>query len=164
LKKQIFILTGKVHSGKTTGLIEWLHNKDNAAGIISPVINSERQIFLYPDYEYLKLEANENSEKEILLCGKYKFFKDAFIEANNYFDSLAFENLEWVIIDEAGLLELNDEGLHDSVKKASIKFFEEKMKFNLIIIVRDYLVGNIIDKYNLGKCVVIDKEELKDIT
>ena len=163
MKRQIFILTGKVHSGKTTRLIEWLHNKDNAAGIISPVINSERQIFLYPDYEYIKLEANENSEKEILLCGKYKFFKDAFIKANNYFDSLDFENLDWVIIDEAGLLELNDEGLHDSMKKAAIKFLEEKTKFSLIIIVRDYLVEKIVDKYNLGKCVVLNKEDLKEI-
>jgi len=144
--------------------MEWLAIKKKAAGIISPVINSERQICLYPDNGYIQLESDENSKKEILLCGKYKFYKDAFIKANNYFESLDFENLEWVIIDEAGLLELNNEGLQDSVKKASIKFAEEKTKFNLLIIVRDNLVEKIIKKYFLGKCVVINKEDLKDLT
>jgi nucleoside-triphosphatase THEP1 len=164
LKKQIFILTGKVHTGKTTGLIEWLENKHNSAGIISPVTDGKRFLSLYPENKLINLEADEGADNGILICGRYKFYKEAFAKANDYIEALNFPELEWVIIDEAGLLEMRNEGLHESLETVLNKFNESETDFSLVIIVRDSLLEKIISKYNLEKYEVVKKEDLKNIT
>ena len=161
MEKQIFILTGEVHSGKTKAINEWLSNKINAAGIICPVINGKRILIFHPHKEQIILEAGESTENEILICGKYKFYKNAFINANNYISSLDFVKLEWVIIDEAGYLELNNDGLHDSMEFVLKKFYEYNLNFNIIIVVRDFLIEKIIEKYKLKNFVKIRKEDLE---
>ena len=40
--KTVFILTAPIQSGKTTSLTEWIKNKTNVAGILTPVINGKR--------------------------------------------------------------------------------------------------------------------------
>ena len=50
-----------MQSGKTTLLQKWLENKD-AAGILTPDVNSKRILFDIAEKKEYELELNENSE------------------------------------------------------------------------------------------------------
>ncbi len=163
METQIYILSGVVHSGKTTKIIEWIHDRNDVAGILSPLYNGEKHLKLIPANEIIPLEAEETKDEDILICGKYHFSKKAFECANEYIRSLELQSYNWLILDEAGYLELNESGINDSIKY-SLDFIEkEKPDFKIILVVRDFLVDKIKEKYNLKNCKVICEEELKNL-
>ena len=41
---KIFLLSGSIHTGKTTRLTEWIKNKKDVDGILQPVIDGKRHI------------------------------------------------------------------------------------------------------------------------
>ena len=70
--QSIFILCGFVHSGKTTRLIKWLKDKNNVQGIISPIIDGNRNLVNINSDEKRKLEIDSvSSQKNIIKVGKY---------------------------------------------------------------------------------------------
>jgi len=84
----------------------------------------------------------------VLSCGKYKFRKSVFNKANLYLIKIVNENYNWIIIDEAGHLELKDSGLHESINHITKNYQKTS---NLILVVRDTLVSSILKKYNIAE-------------
>jgi nucleoside-triphosphatase THEP1 len=163
LETQIYILRGKVRSGKTTKILEWNKNRNNVAGILSPVINGQKHLKLIPSNEIIPLEVKDINDKDILICGKYHFSKKAFEYTNEYIRSLELQSYKWLILDEAGYLELDNSGINDSIKYAIEIIEQRKPDFKIMLVVRDFLVDKISEKYNLRNCKVIGKEELKEL-
>jgi nucleoside-triphosphatase len=143
----IYIFSGKIHSGKTTKLLRYVRERTDIAGILCPVIENKRYLKFIPGGENILLESG-NVNQDVLFCGKYKFRKSVFDKANLYLIKIVNENYNWIIIDEAGHLELEDSGLHESINHITKNY---RKTLNLILVVRDTLVSSILKKYNIAE-------------
>ena len=149
--QSIFILSGSVHSGKTTRLIKWLKDKNNVQGIISPIINGKRYLVNIQSDEKRKLEIESfSSQENVIKVGKYIFDKSVFEWACEIILDAIKSNPDWLIIDEVGPLELQGEGLAKAVNKV----FSENvslLKTNVIMVVRERLLNDFLNHYNLSE-------------
>jgi len=149
--QSIFILSGSVHSGKTTRLIKWLKDKNNVQGIISPIIDGKRYLVNISSAEKRKLEIESfSSQENVIKVGKYIFDKSVFEWACEIILDAIKSNPEWLIIDEVGPLELQGEGLAKAVNKV----FSENvslLKTNVIMVVRENLLNDFLNHYNLSE-------------
>ncbi|MBK8946050.1 MAG: hypothetical protein IPM32_12380 [Ignavibacteriae bacterium] len=152
MKKRIKILTGKIHSGKTTKLFSTLNTLKSVDGILAPVVNEKRMLYHIESKVMQRLEVDFEIEETIKI-GKYLFLEKSFEWANKKIIEGYLKNPDWLIIDEIGKLEIMEKGLHKS-----FKFFledENNYKTKLIIVIRENLLENIIYNYKL------DAHELK---
>lgn len=147
---QIYILTGAVHSGKTSKITKWVTSKSNVNGILQPVIDGKRHIKLISSNETRLLETPLDSDKnDIIKIGNYNFSNDVFKWASNGLLEAFFSNPEWLTIDEYGKLELLDKGLEPVVGKI-LNDLIEHTDTKIVFIIRDYLVISFLDKYSLN--------------
>lgn len=148
---KIFLLSGPVHTGKTTRLSEWIKNKDGVDGILQPVIDGMRYIQHISSGEIRLLEITPDSpENKVLTIGNYKFNNEVFIWAQSKLLSAFSKNPQWLIIDEVGKLEMSEKGLEPSIKRIFYKL-NDFPDMNLVFVVRDYLVSDFLTKYSLNK-------------
>lgn len=147
---QIFLLSGPIHTGKTTKLTEWIKNKDNVDGILQPIINGRRHIKHILSGEIQLLEILPGSqEKNIITVGNYKFNNDVFAWAHSKLLLAYNKNPEWLIIDEVGKLEICAKGLEPAISNI-LNSLNYHKNLNLVFVVRDYLVPDFLTKYYLG--------------
>ena len=108
MSPKIYIVTGPVHSGKTTRIAEWIKNKKNTGGILSPVCNGKRYLMSISDNDKKLLEADmeKTGRNDIITAGKYFFLSDVYKWANEELIKQYKSNCEWFVIDEIGILEL----------------------------------------------------------
>ena len=146
--KALFLYRGPVHSGKTSRLRSWVTNM-NASGILAPIIAGKRYLLDIKTNEKRKLELNEgNRTEKVIEVGKYKFDQSVFEWGCEIILLAIKEKPEWIIIDEFGLLELNDLGLAKAIH-AIINYRAENGDSKIIIVVRDSLIERFLNKYNL---------------
>jgi nucleoside-triphosphatase THEP1 len=147
---QIFLLSGPIHTGKTTKLTEWIRNKDNVDGILQPVIDGRRHIKYISSGEIQLLEILPGSQKKnILAIGNYKFNNDVFTWARSKLLMAYRKKPEWLIIDEVGKLEISGGGLEPAISNV-LNDFNDNKNLNLVFVVRDYLVPDFLTRYCLG--------------
>ncbi|MBS3818101.1 hypothetical protein KGY73_01140 [bacterium] len=143
----IFILTGPVHSGKTTFLCHqthiWKKKKLQVDGFLS-VRRGKGQTHLGYDLYDLKKEKSlpfirKNGEPEWPRVGPYYFIPQSLKEAQN----IIFRGEEsfLVVIDELGPLELKGQGLWPSLEQA---LFQRRNRF--LLVVRESILDGIIHK------------------
>lgn len=137
---KIYILVCEKHSGKTTALMQWIKDKKNIAGILSPVVNEERMFYNIANGEYFNMLATAN--EETLLVGKYAFSKAAFDKANT---ALKETKNQFVIIDEIGPLELMGKGFADTLKN----ILQEKSYTNLLLVVRNGMADDVVNYFSI---------------
>ncbi len=140
--KNIYILACEKHSGKTTTLLQWIKDKKNIAGILSPDVNGERMFYNIANGEYFTILASENNET--LPIGKYVFSKAAFDKANSIL--LEIKN-KFIVIDEIGPLELMGKGFADTLKNILL----HKKYTNLLLVIRKELVNDLINFFSIHK-------------
>lgn len=147
----IFLLSGPIHTGKTTRLAEWIKKKEDVDGILQPVINGKRHIKHISSCESRLLEILPDlNEKNILSIGNYKFSSDVFTWARSKL-LLAFNKYpEWLIIDEFGKLEIDNTGLEPTICKI-LNDLNNQTNMNVVFAVRDYLIQDFLTKYSLDK-------------
>ena len=129
----IRILTGEIKTGKTTTLANWVKNKSNVGGILTPVKNGVRCFYSILDETYFAMQATEN-DKETLTIGKFVFSVSAFEEASLQLQKCTTNaNLKYLIIDEIGPLELIDNlGFYNLL----ITLLKMNRDWELILVVR----------------------------
>lgn len=157
----IILFSRPIHSGKTTQLINWCSKQKNVHGILMPDINGSRKIMDIKTKEIFDIECVdvENSNERLTSIGKYNFYTAVFENANSIItDSLA-QHPEWLIIDEAGKLELNGKGFYDSIIKATEVYKDNKLSGHLLIAVRDSFCEEIIRFFKLTNFTVIHQLE-----
>ncbi len=143
MKPKLFILTGDIHTGKTTCLQNWAAQKNDVYGIISPIVNNERVFMNVQTNECCKMEATEG-ENETLSIGRYVFSKHSFEFAIATIQSGLKNSNGWVLIDECGPLELKGEGLHKVIKEV---LSQEKSNLSIVIVVRNSILNEMITHY-----------------
>lgn len=128
----IYILTGPIRSGKTTALLKWIKEKKDAAGILTPDVDGIRHFMNIANHQFFKMEASANEEK--IVVGRFAFSKINFEKANAILlEAVACRG--WLVLDEAGPLELNGEGFYNSIKKIM-----DSGKEKILFVVREELV------------------------
>jgi nucleoside-triphosphatase len=159
----IYIFTRPVHSGKTTELLQWYNLQKNIHGILMPDINGCRKFLNLSTKEVFDAECDDagNTMQPITSIGKFNFYTAAFEKANAALLHALSQNPHWLVIDEAGKLELDGKGFYKSILKAVDLYGEGKVQGDLIITVRDSLTKEIIAFYKIKNYKIINT--LKEI-
>ena len=145
---KIQILTGPIHSGKTTKLMQWAASKKNIDGVLQPVIDEKRFVYHIGSRTLKILEFTETRpENELIKIGKYQFRKSVFDWTQNILIDCLDKNLDWLIIDEIGPLELEGKGLELAISKIFSK--SEKLNGNVLCVVRNSILEKFVKYYRL---------------
>jgi len=157
----IYLFSRPIHSGKTTTLMQWCSRQKNIQGILMPDINGSRKIMNIKTKEIFDIEciAPGSSKEPLTMVGRFSFYTAAFEKANSILHTALTENPDWLVIDEAGKLELEGKGFYNSIAKAVAIYNNETCTGNLLITVRDSLCNEVISFFNIRNYIVIDKPE-----
>jgi len=153
-KGNIVILSQPIRTGKTTALMNMVSRENSDQiydGIICPDIAGSRKLLFIEERRVVDLEIPKSDDS--IAVGRFFFDKKVFDEANKYFVNLRLNGND-IIIDEVGKLELNNEGFHIGVSSLISKFQNEPTSSNLILVVRDTLLSQIVDRYNLHSALI----------
>lgn len=159
MANNIFIFSRPVRTGKTTELMKWIKDKNNVAGFLTPDIDERRMLFNIQTGQYFRLQLSNVNEEESVTIGKFIFSKNAFGAAK---DILSDTSAEWLIIDEAGKLEIEQHAGLEPALSATVEFFKGNKNTNkLILVIRDSLVEKAVKKYDLEDAIIV--HSLKEI-
>ncbi len=157
----IYIFSRPIRSGKTSELLQWCDNKENMRGILMPDINNCRKMFDIETKEYFDAECTSIPETNdsLVTAGKFNFYAAAFKKANDILTRALSQDPDWVIIDEAGKLELNGEGFYSSVADAITLYSNHNKAGNLLITIRDSLCDETIRFFKIQNYTLINSLE-----
>ncbi len=143
----IYILTGKISSGKSTFLLNFFKNKSNVCGVIQVKKNQRRYFVELPEGREYSMEC-ENQDEEKIKIGDYSFSVTSVRKANTKLINCLIGSASVVIIDEFGKLEVEQKVFYDVIKSAIELSRKEKSK-NLIIVIRNYLLDEFFSMFGL---------------
>jgi nucleoside-triphosphatase THEP1 len=155
LTSRIYILTGAVQSGKTTALMKWAAERDRIGGFLSPDVDGLRRLFTLRDRQLRPFQAVEE-EGDLVVVGKFRFYAPTFELGRQTLLADSQAGLDWLVIDEIGKLELAGQGFEPAAGQVIRHFQEEEGQCRLLLVVRDYLVEEVVRRYGLEECVVLD--------
>ena len=139
-----YILTGEIHSGKTTAITTWLTGRHDVYGILTPKIEGTRFFVDAHTKEQFAMEASKE-ENEVLEIGRFRFSKNGFEKASAIL--MACSNNEgWLVVDEIGPLELQRKAFYETIKKI-IEMNNQKMK--KLLVVRQTLVDEVVSFFKI---------------
>ncbi len=149
-KKEVYILTGTIHSGKSSTLANWCKTRNDVFGILSPVENGKRFFQDISNGEKFPMEAGPD-EISTIPIGKFKFSMSAFSKAIEVITRSSYNKNGWLVIDEIGPLELSGRGF-DEVLKELLDNSPSNIK--LILVIRDTIKDDVIQRYSLSEHLI----------
>ncbi|MBI3234324.1 MAG: hypothetical protein HYZ42_09835 [Bacteroidetes bacterium] len=160
----IYIFSRPIHSGKTTELQQWCNLQKNIAGVLMPDIDGGRKILDLQTKEVFDIECTDaiNTKEPLTSVGRFHFYTVAFEKGNLIITQALAQSPDWLIIDEAGKLELEGKGFYRSIIKAVDFFKSEKSTGNLLITVRESLCEEVISFFKIKNCRIV--HQLDDLT
>jgi nucleoside-triphosphatase THEP1 len=161
----IYILTGDIRTRKTTALLDWCENRNDADGVLCPDNDIGKRYFLKlkskEEFELEVASKNDIESDKIIEIGPFQFLKSAFEKANDFLIALSTkEESNYLIIDELGKLELKKEGLHTAAEVLIPDYMFNDNK-HLILVVRTSLLEAVIKHYEIKAYTLLAKEDLK---
>ncbi len=160
--RKVFLITGSKGEGKTTytkNLIDFFkrHNSD-VAGILSEKITVGSEIAGYDlvnietgDRDHFLRHGEMNGDEKI---GKFSICREGLAMGKRLLHSLSASHDKIVIIDEVGMLELQNGGWSENIDNLLGRSGNP-----LIMIVRDEFVDEVKKKWNLDEAVTINIRE-----
>jgi nucleoside-triphosphatase THEP1 len=157
----IFIFSRPIHSGKTSELLQWCNLQKNIGGILMPDMDGSRKILDLQTKEVFDIECTDtqNTNKQLTSVGRFHFYTAAFEKGNLIITQALARNYAWLVIDEAGKLELEGKGFYESILKAVDFFSDEKTTGNLLITVRESLCEEVISFFKIRYCRILHQLE-----
>lgn len=146
MKNKINIVTGKIQSGKTSGLFKLLNTRYSVDGILSPIVNEKRVLYHIASKTIKRFEVDESNEKTISI-GNYIFLQESFDWANEKLIKGFSNKPDFLVIDELGKLELKGKGFYPSIKE--ILEIKDNSATQLILVIRDYLLDEVLHYYGI---------------
>ena len=155
----IYIFSRPVHSGKTTELLQWCNQQKNIAGILMPDINGSRKILDLQTKNMFDIECTDatNTKELLTAVGRFHFYTASFEKAKAALN----QTPGWLVIDEAGKLELDRKGFYDSIVKTVEIYNNDNAAGNLLITVRESLCKEVISFFKIKDARVI--HQLQDL-
>lgn len=159
----IYIFSRPVHSGKTTELLKWCNQQKNIAGILMPDINGSRKILDLQTKNMFDIECTDatNTKELLTAVGRFHFYTASFEKANAIVLAALNQTPGWLVIDEAGKLELDRKGFYDSIVKTVEIYNNDNAAGNLLITVRESLCKEVIPFFKIKDARVI--HQLQDL-
>ena len=159
----IYIFSRPVHSGKTTELLQWCNQQKNIAGILMPDINGSRKILDLQTKNMFDIECTDatNTKELLTAVGRFHFYTASFEKANAIVLAALNQRPGWLVIDEAGKLELDRKGFYDSIVKTVEIYNNDNAAGNLLITVRESLCKEVISFFKIKDARVI--HQLQDL-
>ena len=157
----ITLFSRPIHSGKTTELLQWCDKKKNVHGILMPDINGGRKIMDIRTKEIFDIQCTDpaNTTAPLTTVGKFHFYTAAFERANLILINSLEHDPAWLIIDEAGKLELDGRGFYNALKKIIPLYDNPGDNGGLLITVRDSLCEEVISFFKIKDCRLIRQVE-----
>lgn len=154
----IYILSEEDQSGKTTSLQLCTENRYDIGGFLSPDKNHVRFLMNLQSKEEIPFEIDLTSYGEAIeITGKYAIAKSAFDTGARWIkEHLGTERVKFIIIDEVGLLELEDKGFAGVVNYA----IENMGSKHLILVIRSSLHEKVVEKFALSDYKILKKNEI----
>lgn len=161
--QKIFIITGSLEEGKTTytkKLIDILRkNKIKVGGIIAERVMTGS---LTTGYDIVNIETGkkeeflrQNGEGGAGRIGRFTINANGLAEGKEILRSVIDHHHTLVIIDEIGMLELQNNGWADSINDLLLESSN-----SILMIVKDIYVGEVIEKWNLKEVITFDISEI----
>ena len=157
----IYIFSRPIHSGKTTELQQWCNQQKNIAGILMPDINGSRKILDLQTKNIFDIECSDASKtkEQLTSVGRFHFYTAVFEKANTIILAALNQMPGWLVIDEAGNLELQGKGFYQAIVKAVDLYNNDQVAGNLLITVRESLCHEVISFFNIKDARVIHRLE-----
>jgi len=159
---KVFIITGSVREGKTTfvkNLIEFFRkNNISAGGIISERVMTDSRT---TGYDVVNIETGEktiflrqNEESGSEKIGRFTISPEGLAVGRAVLHSLIMKGNSIVIIDEVGLLELQDKGWSESVH-----VLLQKRANHILLTVRNTFVNEVKIKFDISEAIIFNISE-----
>jgi nucleoside-triphosphatase THEP1 len=153
----IIIFSKPIHSGKTTDLMSWCKTQKTCSGILMPDIDGVRKIFDIEKQSYFDAECKTfGANEELVEIGKYQFYQSAFDRANQIIEEALSTESEFIVIDEIGMLEINQKGFYPSVKQLIDASNTDDIKSTIILAVRDVFVDEVVTYFHILNYTIVD--------
>lgn len=147
----IYIFSDKIHSGKTTRLIDWAGQQKGVGGLVQPIIKDKRFMLDLTSKQKVLMEADPKAPNSTYYkIGKYKFHKGAFSWGRSKLNEVFNDFYDYLIIDEVGPLEFSKIGLEPAVSLI-IGYLKTSDTQHAIVVVRDSLKEKFIEHYQLQR-------------
>jgi nucleoside-triphosphatase len=156
----IYILSQAIQSGKTTSLMNAVSNHMHIGGFLSPTVSDVRMFYNVADKKYIPFEKKE-ADASTIAVGRFHFLKGSFDTASNWaITHYHNPKIKTIIIDEIGKLELQEKGFHKLTQELLILDWDTK---DCILIIRDFLLQDAIEKYNIVNYKIIQLHNIDSI-
>ena len=177
----ILVLTGPVHSGKTTQLLRWIERaREEGAlveGIVAPLVEGKRHLCLIGTDECAPLEASDQTPDESRVrIGPHLFDDKVFALGRDHLATIAHTRRrrsdtrhQWIVVDEVGPLELQGKGLEPAVGtvlgKAIAAASSRGHGPSALIVVREGLVDRVLEHYSIPSklTTTVGRDELSSV-
>lgn len=149
-----FIITSPIQTGKSTAIQNWAVGRSDVGGFLSPIDHHSglRILTRISTIETLDFELNKATDTSIHI-GRFIFESQAFRESSLWLlDDLRRADFRYIVLDEVGKLELQGQG-YDALVKDALEQCDSKKE--LIFVVRDSLLEEVIEKYDLQNATII---------
>ncbi|MBS1626878.1 MAG: hypothetical protein JSR09_07280 [Bacteroidetes bacterium] len=147
-KADVLIITAPTKSGKTTYLAKWAFNRNDVAGILTPVINGKRFFHNISSNSFFEMEIGV-ADNSTFSIGNYIFSAVAFEKAALVLLSAITTPIRYLVIDEIGPLEMmQHKGFYNVFKELLNKTYHQ---LQIIVVVRESLiieVTSLCEQYN----------------
>ena len=142
----VYLVSGPVHSGKTTRLAAWCKGRSDVGGILQLEADGQRFFEDIQSGRRYLMDAGER-EKKVYTIGKYRFYTAAFAWASDLLvEAPEQPGIKWLVIDEIGPLEMKGEGLAPVLEG----LLQSPLPgVQLIIVVREELVEKVLKRYRI---------------
>lgn len=151
----IYIYCGPIRSGKTTRLQKW-SSQQNVAGFLTPDQHNKRVLLELPSGIQHTFEVTSPGPG-IIQVGRFHFLESAFDKANEILKASFSSSAEWIIADEIGKLEVEQNlGLEPQFSSLIQQFQHFNSSKNLLLVIRETLLPQAIEKYHLHSAIIIN--------
>jgi nucleoside-triphosphatase THEP1 len=152
------ILCDPVRSGKTTALSAWITAAGKTrtfGGITAPTPGGVRHVCSVFTGECRRIDADpqDGEPRETTRIGPHALYTDVFLWAQHEIEASVGKELDWLIVDEIGPLELRGEGL-EPVLGHVLDSVLSQSGTRLLLVVREHLVDRVIAHYRLDACTL----------
>jgi len=160
----IYIFTGPIRSGKTSFLMN-LVDRIPMGGFLTPDVEGYRKIYFPADKIVVPFQVDRDHEDDtnpdVLNVGKFSFYLNSFsIAEKKTLEQCSIDSSKIIVIDEIGKLELKELGFHSLLDRLLRLNWSEK---KLVLLVRDYLLDEVIEKYQLQEAIICTQNDLAEI-
>jgi nucleoside-triphosphatase THEP1 len=156
----IYILSQAIQTGKTSRLMDLTSDKKSIGGFLSPTVDTVRQLFNIETKSFINFEKKE-SDSTTIPVGRFHFIEESFNIASQWtLDQVQSDNINLIIIDELGKLELQDNGFHQLADKLLTQNSNSK---NLLLIIRDFLLDDITAKYSINNYQLVTTRDIQKL-